>query len=217
MCSTFKIISLDALLNWILFALLMLSIWIFPGPNAAAANAYQQYIFREWSCKHPRPKLIHVQNNPDTTLTPHCVVLHRCGSDTGCCDNASTCFSVKSEIVNITLMQSQMVRIGSKVMKLKWKSLHLEKNFPQCYQKFIAFGIIETPLIWIEIRAHLLVGKTSTEDGDGSKSPEGKINLYMMLQSNTEFCNVFSSHEQKRVLRMHLEEFPGFWFQFYLY
>lgn len=58
---------------------------------------------REGNCRWPKARVIPVRNvypNPSTTYSPHCVILHKCSDDTGCCNNEQlTCAPIRSHPV----------------------------------------------------------------------------------------------------------------------
>ncbi|XP_003424160.1 BUD13 homolog [Nasonia vitripennis] len=61
----------------------------------SAAQSHAIRVAREGSCRWPRAKVIPVLDiyyNSTTNYWPHCVILHRCSDDTGCCRHESfTC------------------------------------------------------------------------------------------------------------------------------
>ncbi|KAL5279669.1 hypothetical protein ACFFRR_003959 [Megaselia abdita] len=78
-------------------------------------NNYIRYIENEWRCYKPRAKLIPVvSDKPNSRLLPHCVVLHRCGSDTGCCNITHSCLPLKTELVNIPFYEERLAGEGDK-------------------------------------------------------------------------------------------------------
>lgn len=59
-------------------------------------------MFREARCKVPKPKVFPVNMKPAYTYVPHCVYLHRCGNDVGCCfSDTLTCTASKFEMVDL--------------------------------------------------------------------------------------------------------------------
>lgn len=78
------------------------------GKSAEIREALQHAIkvSREGSCQWPRPRVIPVRDvypSPSTTYIPHCVILHRCSDDTGCCrSEALTCVPKHSHRVELS-------------------------------------------------------------------------------------------------------------------
>ncbi|XP_029159425.1 uncharacterized protein DDB_G0283697-like [Nylanderia fulva] len=71
--------------------------------RSAIQNMIQ--VHKEGNCQWPRARLIPVREvypNPSTTYHPHCVILHRCSDDTGCCTSeALTCVPKHSHPVEL--------------------------------------------------------------------------------------------------------------------
>ncbi|XP_053980410.1 myb-like protein X [Hylaeus volcanicus] len=78
------------------------------GKTAEIREALQHAmkVSREGSCQWPRPRVIPVRDaypSPSTTYIPHCVILHRCSDDTGCCRlEALTCVPKHSHRVELS-------------------------------------------------------------------------------------------------------------------
>lgn len=80
---------------------------------AAQANTHINKIHFEASCRWPKPKVEKIQKDPSKKYFPHCTVLHRCGDDTGCCeDDLKTCVAMRTQAVDLYFTVS--TRISNK-------------------------------------------------------------------------------------------------------
>lgn len=88
-----------------------------------AAADYARKVHREGSCQWPRARVIPVGNiYPSSSITyiPHCVILHRCSDDTGCCrSDTLTCVPKHSHRVELFFFTTNVV-VGGKVEKLSF-------------------------------------------------------------------------------------------------
>ncbi|CAD7079418.1 unnamed protein product [Hermetia illucens] len=70
--------------------------------HLAQANTHINKIHFEASCRWPKPKVEKIQKDPSKKYFPHCTVLHRCGDDTGCCeDDLKTCVAMRTQAVDL--------------------------------------------------------------------------------------------------------------------
>ncbi|XP_021945610.1 uncharacterized protein LOC110843869 isoform X2 [Folsomia candida] len=76
-----------------------------PGSTIKQAVEHALKVQTEGACRHPRPKLIRVQEfypHPGKTYLPHCTILHQCSDDTGCCKNDLTCSPKTTQRVELS-------------------------------------------------------------------------------------------------------------------
>lgn len=96
----------------LMFLILVLFVSSFIGSTIKQAVEHALKVQTEGACRHPRPKLIRVQEfypHPGKTYLPHCTILHQCSDDTGCCKNDLTCSPKTTQRVELSFYVSTLV------------------------------------------------------------------------------------------------------------
>ncbi|KAL7741408.1 hypothetical protein ACLKA6_013843 [Drosophila palustris] len=81
-------------------------------PNYALANEHWNQVKKEAVCHVPQKRCVRVENDPSKQYTPHCVQLHRCAEDSGCCDDRGHICAPKEvqEVVKVFHVKKQKSR-----------------------------------------------------------------------------------------------------------
>lgn len=107
----------------------------------ALANRNRDLVHTLGRCSVPKPKMIPLENrHPSKTYTPHCVLLHRCSDETGCCRiDGQTCRKRTEEYVDlyfhVTVSENQQILIISRITYFDCFVLTLSKFRPEQDQK----------------------------------------------------------------------------------
>lgn len=67
------------------------------------ADWNRRLVHGEGACRVPKPRIIQLEGrHTSKTYTPHCVLLHRCSDETGCCrSDLKTCQPFQTEEVKL--------------------------------------------------------------------------------------------------------------------
>ncbi|XP_034474587.1 uncharacterized protein LOC117781826 isoform X2 [Drosophila innubila] len=81
-------------------------------PNYALATAHWKQVTKEAVCRVPQKRCVRVENDPSKLYTPHCVQLHRCAEDSGCCHSRTDICAPKEiqEVVKVFHVKSPKSR-----------------------------------------------------------------------------------------------------------
>lgn len=55
------------------------------GPSHAEVNAHWKKVIKESTCRVPQLRCVRVESDTSKQYAPHCIQLHRCAEDSGCC------------------------------------------------------------------------------------------------------------------------------------